>query len=441
MYYKSSEPVIVLIKPPIPYHMAPSEQQPLGIAYIAAQAREKGYNVKFIDLGEFSVNQDLIKNIPYGDVYGITSSFLDLKVSHYVAFLLKSRNPESIIVIGGPGPTSSPELIDKSYFDAIILGEGENAFIDLLKDYETTGKTNFFYSAALLDNLDNLPFPARDLFKIKGGRIFSFGYSYEGETSTGLITSRGCPYNCSYCATNATWKSKVRFRSAENILNEIEECVNKYNIRQFRIQDDNFTLDKKRVEEICKAIIKRNLNIHWRCSTSSSLVDIELLNLMKKAGCKEISFGAESGDPDVLKLLNRKQNPETISRSVENAHKAGIKVRLFFMVGLPGTTKKTAYRDIEFLKRTKPDALNLAIYTPYPGSDVWHNPEKYGVCIKTTDFDDYNMHLYSGQNRSIESVITLDSINNKELEKQKKLVIEYADNNGIIHKFHESKGY
>ncbi|MCF8336587.1 MAG: B12-binding domain-containing radical SAM protein [Bacteroidales bacterium] len=427
-------PEIVLIKPPIPYHMAPSEQQPLGIAYIASQTRKKGYQVSLADLGELELNDNSIEKIPYGDIYGLTASFLDLKASHYIATQLRKRNPQSKIIIGGPGPTSLPELIDFNIFNSMILGEGENAFIDLIEDFQDSGIMKSQYSASFIHNLDNIPFPARDLFRVKGGRIFSFGAYYGSDRSTGLITSRGCPYDCAYCSTNAMWERKVRFRSAENVVDEIDECINKHNIRQFRVQDDNFTLKKERVEKICNEILNRKLNIYWRCSTASSLVDKELLKLMNRAGCMEISYGAESGDPDVLRLMNRKQDPETIAQSIEKAHQAGIKVRLFFMVGLPGTSQKTAERDIEFLKKAKPDALNLAVYTPYPGSDIWNNPGKYGVTINTKNFDYYNMHLFSGENRSIDSVISSNTIDKKTLEIQKKTVIDFADKKGIIHK-------
>ena len=434
MVFTSKKPKVVLIKPPIPYHIMPSEQQPLGIAYIAAQTIKNGYSVYLADLGEQFVNRKIINEIPEGDIYGITSTFLDLKTSSFVASLLRERDPHSKIVIGGPGPTSTPEQIDVDLFDAFVSGEGEMAFLNLLKDYQECGEIQPRYSAKLIEDLDQIPFPARDLFKVKGGRIFSFGAYFGNDKSTGLITSRGCPYDCAHCATNATWKRKVRFRSVENILGEIEECVYKFEIRQFRIQDDNFTLEKQRLEKICKRILDRRLKIYWRCSTAASLVDLQLLKLMKKAGCVEISYGAETGDPDILSLLNRTHSSDVIIDSTKKAHQAGIKVRLFFMVGLPGTTKKTAERDIEFLKKSKPDALNLAIYTPYPGSAIWKNPEKYGVQIESHDFDQYNMHLFSAENRTIESVISLDSIDKKDLEYSKKAVIEYANNKGIIHK-------
>jgi radical SAM superfamily enzyme YgiQ (UPF0313 family) len=181
-------------------------------------------------------------------------------------------------------------------------------------------------------------------------------------------------------------------------------------------------------------VIDRGLEIFWRCSTSANLVDPEILALMKASGCTEISYGAESGDPDVLKLVDRKQDLETIITSTDNAREAGIRVRLYFMVGLPGTTAKTATRDIAFLKRARPHSINLAIYTPYPGSPVWKDPSRYGVTILTKDFDNYNMHLHSAANKPFESVISLATIDRDGLERQKRMVVEYAEGAGIVHR-------
>lgn len=425
---------VVLLKPPIPYHLDPSEQQPLGIAYIAAQTRKQGFQTSLIDLGNEKLTSQTIEKIPPANVYGITSTFLDLKVSHWLASHIKKKFPDSLLVLGGLGPTASPEFIDNNIFNTYVIGEGELAFLDILNDYQNNIEVKQCYVSSLIEDLDAIPFPARDLYQIKGGNIFSFGKEYHKGGSTGLITSRGCPFKCSYCATNAIWKRKVRFRSVENTLDEIQDCVVKFGIRQFRIQDDNFTLKKERLSNICQGILDRDLNIYWRCSTSASLIDTNILTLMKKSGCVEISYGAESGDPDVLKFLDRKFDIESTIESVKKAQEVGIKVRLFFMIGLPGTTSETAKRDINFLKRARPESINLAIYTPYPGSNIWKNPEKYGVTILTKNFEKYNMHLFSAEQRSLKSVISLDTINNDGLEAQKKLLIDYAKNAKIIHR-------
>lgn len=431
---KESVPKVSFIKPPIPYHLDPSEQQPLGIAYVAAQVRNNGYPISLTDLGAEKLSPEIIEKIPPADIYGITSTFLDLKASHFVGSLIREKFPNSLLVIGGFGPTASPELIDTNLFESYVMGEGEKAFLDVLNDYQHSSSPKQVYVSPPIEDLDNIPFPARDLYTVKGGRIFSFGEQYDAGESTGIITSRGCPFACAYCATNDMWERKVRFRSAQNVVDEIQDCIDRFHIRQFRIQDDNFTLRETRLKEICQGIVNRGLKIYWRCSTSANLVEPDILKLMKEAGCVEISYGAESGDPDILKLLGRRPDTEMVIEATKQAQATGIRVRLFFMIGLPGTTTNTAIRDIEFLKRAKPDAINLAIYTPYPGSDVWRNPEKYGVTILTKDFDRYNMHLYSAENRPVESVISLSTIDNTGLEAQKRAVIRYAEEAQVIHK-------
>ncbi len=259
---KEGVPKVSFIKPPIPYHLDPSEQQPLGIAYVASQVRNSGYPTLLTDLGAEKLNPEIIKKIPTADVYGITSTFLDLKASHFVGSLIRNRFPNSLLVIGGFGPTASPELIDTNLFETYVMGEGEKAFLDVLSDYQHNSSPKQVYISPPIEDLDSVPFPARDLFKVKGGKIFSFGEQYDAGESTGIITSRGCPFACAYCATNDMWERKVRFRTAQNVIDEIQDSVDRFDIHQFRIQDDNFTLRKQRLEEICQGIIDRGLKIY-----------------------------------------------------------------------------------------------------------------------------------------------------------------------------------
>lgn len=436
---------VVFIKPPIPYHLNPKEQQPLGLLCIASSVRSKGYDVGLVDLGDKKIEES-INFVPKADVYAFTSTFLDLFICHKLAKLLKKKYPDSKLIIGGTGPTATPEYIDPKVFDSMIIREGELSMLDCLNDIKGNKKLKTSYARPLMseEELNKLPFPARDLLDCQGGPIFNFGKEYiEGE-STGIEASRGCPFDCAFCASKNIWQRKIRFRSIENIVAEMKEVIEKLNIRKFKFQDDTFTLVEDRVINLCKEIEKlhKKHKIAWRCYGRVDLVTERMLKALKKAGCREIDFGIESGDQDILDLMNKKTIIERGIEAINLVRKSGLDSRAFMMVGLPGTTQKTADRDIDFIKKAKPDAINLAIYTPYPGSDIWDNPRKYDVEIidKPKDYTElyklnkYNMHLFSNDpNRTTKSFIKIKGLSSRELEKIKQKVIDYVISNKLLH--------
>lgn len=436
---------ITLIKPPNTYNLNPKEQQGLGILYIASILRKKN-NLKLLDLSDKTINKS-ITLIPKSDIYALTATFLDLNISHKLARKIKKKYPKSKIIIGGFGPTASPELIDNNLFDSIIIGEGELLIQDFIKDYKKN-KIKKKYSKKYLSEkqLNKLPLPSRDLLDYQGGKIFNFGIEYTKGESTGIITSRGCPYNCSFCASCSLWGQKVRYRDIDKVINEVNHVIKKYKIFNFKIQDDTFIINEKRVIEFCKKMIvlnKKYINkISWRCYGGRvDLITENMLKYMKKSGCKEIDYGIETGDQNILNLMRKKTNIKQAINAIKLTKKVGIDTRAFMMVGLPGTNEKTAEKDICFLKTAKPDAVNLAIFTPYPGSDIYKNPNKYNITFnKPKDhtelykFDKYNMHLFSrDKNKTSKSIIKIKDLSSSSLEKIKNKVINYLIKNNLLH--------
>lgn len=419
-----------LIKPPIPYHLDPTQQQPLGILYIAS-VLNKECNTRLLDLSNIKPSE-AVELINESEIYGFSSSFLDLDIVCRIANYIK-RKHEGIIVIGGPGPTFLPAVVKNNFIDSIVIGEGEKAILKLIHDYKKYGQTKEIYNEEPENNLDNIPFPARDLLETKGGKIFSFGKNYYSGVSTGIISSRGCIYKCAFCSRNLDSYSFIRYRNIENVVDEIIEVVKKFNIREFRFQDEVFSLNKDRTILLCEEMIRKKIKVYWRASTRADRVDGEILTAMKSAGCVEVNFGAETGDQKILNLLNKNLDVEDNIIATELANKLGLVTRLFMMVGLPGTSVKTPYKDILFLEKAKPKAINLAIYTPYPGSDIWQNPEKYGIEILSKDFSKYNMHFFSKQKRTLKSAISINGISSKELEKTKRIVFQWAKAKNLIH--------
>ncbi|UCE08642.1 MAG: cobalamin-dependent protein, partial [bacterium] len=338
---------IILIDPPfyrfIGYY---NRYFPLGLAYLAAVLRKEGHEVLIYDadcnenpskmdftgleydypfylkaLGQdnhpiwLEVRNELNNFKP--DIVGITVWTTFAASSFKIASICKEYNRNIPVIFGGPHSTIKYDEVMKICPDADILvrGEGEQTFFELVEKLQAAGKLEAEQLSSIkgityrrndklihnpdrefIQNLDVIPFPARDLLLNSG--------AYNSEDMGLLMTSRGCPYNCSYCATGI-WKRKIRYRSTDNVIAEIKSAIDTYGIRQFTIKDDTFTVNRKRVLEFCDKLIKENLGINWDCNTRVDVVDEELLKKMKAAGCNGIKVGIETGNERVLKLINK----------------------------------------------------------------------------------------------------------------------------------------
>jgi len=212
---------------------------------------------------------------------------------------IKALFPDIRLIVGGIHPTS---LLKKSidefeYVDIFVIGEGEITLLEILKNYKKEKIKGIAFKKGkkvitnlqreFIQNLDELPFPARNM--LPSLENYKLGFDWEGRTpATTIFTSRGCPFNCIYCASKVMWKRKVRFRSAENVLKEIDFLVKKYKIREILFYDDHFTLNKKRLLEICEGLIKRKYDLTWCCLSRVDSIDFETAEVMKRAGCHMI---------------------------------------------------------------------------------------------------------------------------------------------------------
>ena len=207
--------------------------------------------------------------------------------------------------------------------------------------------------------------------------------------STSIITSRGCPYNCIHCISKLIWKRKVRYRSVTNLVDEIEECVKRYDIREFNFYDDTFTLNKKRVVEVCREIRKRNLKIAWICFGRVNLIDKEMVLEMKKAGCRKISFGLESGSQKILDLMRKNATLEMVRKAVKIVKGVGLEVHASFMLGNVGETGETIRETINFAKELDLDNATFFITAPFPGTDLYNIAKEKGYINENTKWEDF----------------------------------------------------
>ncbi len=374
---------------PNPYLGDDKRNPPLGLLYLGAVAEKEGYDVCMTDLRSRKL-EDFSKYIIDADVYGITASTPDYPLAVEIAKIAKLKTPKSLTVLGGIHATALPNLVDSS-FDKIVVGEGENAFLKLLNDFCECRLTDRIYSSHLIRDLDSIPYPAWHLLPFNS--VFSKNAFQAGadEYAGTIITSRGCASKCSFCASDAMWSRRVRFRSANNVVGELKGIIENYGVKNFRFQDDTMTLKRDRLEELCKKI--GPLGIKWRATTRVDQADIERLTWMRNSGCEELGYGVESLSQEVLDKHSKMINLDQVYRALENTEQLGMKSRLFLIIGLPGEPPGFSSRLEEFLKKANPDGVDVSTLVPYPGSDIYHNPKKYGIKLKEHDFSRYHMTL------------------------------------------------
>lgn len=357
-------PKIALINPPSPFLLDDKVFPPLGILYISAYLKKYGYNPEIIDLAGKKEIPDITT-----DIIGITATTPQYPSALNILKELKKRELNALYVIGGPHATCSPKTAND--FDISVIGEGENAMLQIAMQYPKTFP-RFFKEPP--PNLYMLPFPDR-----KSIDIHSYKYFIDDEPATTMITSRGCPYNCAFCSSIY---DRVRIYSADYVINEIKE-IQKLSYNAIMFFDDIFILNKKRLFKICEYLKKKE--IIWRCFVRADLVTHEMMRIMAKSGCKEIGIGVETGSQKILDIVNKRTTVEQNTKTIELARKCGVRSKTFIIVGLPGESKETIAETEQFIEKTKPDDLDATIYVPYPNTPIVNNPAMYDIKFDKTN--------------------------------------------------------
>lgn len=357
---------------------------PLGLLYLAGYLKKySNHKLKIIDAQverfNYSELQEEIKKF-FPDVISITAMTFTLLDVLKTIQIAKEVCPKTIIILGGPHPCLYPnETINLKNVDYLVLGEGEQTFFKLLghlgdkntlkqipglvfkdgNEIINTGQKNY------CKNLDELPNPPREMLPYK--KYFSL-LSTSSPITT-MFTSRGCPYQCSFCDRPNMGKI-FRSRSAKNVVDEIEECL-KLGIKEIFIYDDTFTVDRQRVTAICEEILKRDLKFSWDIRSRVDTADKEVLKLLKKAGCVRIHYGVESGTEKILKILNKNISLKQALETFKTTKKLGIDTLAYFMIGAPTETKADILETIKFAKKLNPDFVQFTLLTPFPGTKIY----------------------------------------------------------------------
>lgn len=430
---------VCLIYLPHPHLVEPDAQAPLGLLYIASSLENISEHEVIMRNYSAYTNEKALEDLPEAEVYGITVTALELLQANDFAKEIKKQYPKSKIILGGSG-TFSDEYVDFGIVDSILKGEGEITIHAVLDDI-LSGNLKQIYFGETVKDLDSLPFPSRHLMQDKqGGHIFAnrttfdktFRMEYKGKGSTTIITSRGCPFACYFCSAPSI-NGKVRFRSPQNVYDEIKYVIDTYKIKQFRFSDEMFTAKKSHVEEVCKLI--KPLGIVWRISTRVKPLSLDILKTMRKAGCVEVSFGIESFDNDVLEFLNKKTTAEDNARGLRLAKEAGMITRALFMIRTPGQTKDTVKKNIEWLKKVPYDTIAVTSFVPLPGSEIWRNPDKFNIEILNKNLQDYNFYFYGSEGKNeLKDIIKIKNRSLEEFNQESEYFRKWIEKEGKVNR-------
>jgi len=377
-----------------------SESAPsLGIFYLAGMLEKQELDVNVIDMFDMSFEDtEVIIRKEKPDIVGITS-LTDTRFSALtVAKLIKKIDRKIITVLGGSHPTFFPEQMLRHYpeIDYIVLGEGEYTFLELVKAiYEKKGVRNISGIAfrendstvitsprERVKNLDEIPFPAHHF--IQWERYTPSGVDLQDWKTNNrkygaISTSRGCPYNCTYCSVIAFWGRQYRCRTPQNVVNEIEILYKQFGVDLIGFNDDIFTLRMDRVIEICKEIVKRKIKIQWTCATRVNFVSKEMLIWMKRSGCSGIYFGVESGSEKILKNIRKNTSIEQILNAFKLCKEVDIPTGMGIMIGNPGENNETVRETIRLMDKINPvGGPGLNILMVYPNTEVYELAKKKG---------------------------------------------------------------
>ncbi|HVW27731.1 MAG TPA: radical SAM protein [Polyangiaceae bacterium] len=352
-------------------------QTPYGLFSLGAQAIRAGHPVKVFNLSAFSWRrvEEVVAALD-ADVFGMSCWTANRRGVALVAKLVRKLHPRAHIVIGGPHatPLASEMLAHYPEIDTVVTGEGDVTFLELLERLEAGAPTAGVAGTVYRDGARTVSAPERASVP----NLDDLASPHDYFSTHIVMTSRGCPWQCTFCGAETTWGRGFRGQSVPYVLDSLESALARLPMRMIQIKDDTFTTNKKRVIEICRGIRERNLNFFWSCDTRVDVLSDELLREMRLAGCERLSLGVESGSASILKAINKKITVDQIIRSTELAKKYGIEVRYYMMLGNRGETRETFHETLLFLERAKPHQYLFSCLSIYPGTLDFEAAEKAG---------------------------------------------------------------
>ena len=405
-----SKPHIALVNPPHSLEerygamkAAGNTMPSIGLLGMAAILRKEGFSVTVVDAPARGISySQTLKEALAGNpqAVGMTAFTPSVFNAAKMAHLLKEAVPGLPIALGGPHCAAIPEESVKMFdcFDAIAIGEGEPVIAPLMETLAGRGDLShipglYFSSggevkktgpAVQVKDMDSLPFPAWDLAPGFPHSYRPAAHTHRRLPSATMFTTRGCPEQCRFC-DRSVFGNSIRGFSAEYVVDQMETLSRDWGVRDLIIYDDIFPLLKPRLLKICELIHTRGLNLTWSCNSRVNFAEPDALAAMRGAGCWQIGYGIESGDQGILDIIGKRIKLEQVERAVRLTEEAGIRTKGFFIIGHPGETLATIRATIDFAKQLRLSDYQTCFFTPFPGTDIHRDADKYGTVVATWD--------------------------------------------------------
>lgn len=381
---------------------------PLNLTYLAAVTEKEGHEVRIIDgqTEDMPLSKMVEHTLAFNpDIIGVTSVTPFYHIATDLAKGLKEANSKIPVVIGGAHITIVREEAFSPCFDYAFIGEAEKSWPMFLERYQNgkdissvkgilfraNGQVKFTGAVDPINDLDSVPFPARHLLKMDR---YKLGTLQGRKNFTSIMFSRGCPFQCIYCCREAVGRG-VRERSVRSLVDEIKSVVSEFNIRHFYFADDNLTLDRRYLLEMCDLIDSEKLSITFEGSTRANLVDEELISKLARAGLIRLSFGLETTDPEIRSIIKKEVPLESYVAAYRLTNKYGIETLDSVMLGLPGETRETVKKTLFYLRHARDvHQASFSIATPYPGTELYEMAKRgeHGLRLMTEDFSEFRRY-------------------------------------------------
>jgi len=374
---------------------------PLGLAYLASALEEEGHEVEVVDSIVLGYGlDDLARKLRAfdPDVVGLTATTPSIYSAYEVAKLTKELLPDCTVVLGGPHASfTSVEVLEECpYVDVVVRGEGELTFCDLVNrlarglgpegvkgiTYRKGSVVKWEEPRPLIKDIDVIPWPAYHKLPMDK-------YQFEGLRFGVMLTSRGCPYRCIFCASSKLMGKVWRGRKAEDVVEEARFLMEEFRIKEIEFLDDTFTLNMRRAKQIADLMVKEGLDLSWSCSSRANTMNEELARSLRKAGCHSIYLGVESACQKTLNFLKKGITIRQVIDALRAIKEADLNVVATFILGIPCETREMMLNTIRFAKKMRPTLAQFTIFTPYPGTEAYERAVRENALL-THDWSKYD---------------------------------------------------